>query len=122
MKKLWRNRKGIAIEMAITTMLVVFALSTILLVVAQLTGVLNRRTEQNVGDRIAVDAIGEAFWQAQRQETDFDETAYSDYTVAVEDIAGGKRLNVKSKDGTTSLLLVETTGTGSVATIVKWGR
>ena len=121
MRKVLRNRKGVAIEMAITTMLVVFALSTILLVVAELSVALNKRTQTDTTARVEVNRVGDDFYGALRTETTFDPTLYDGYTVEVEDIEGGKRLQVKG-DAQEQLLVVEVEGTGDAAHITRWGK
>ena len=122
MRKVWRNSKGVAIEMAITTMLVVFALSTILLVVAQMSGLLNDRTQSTVTQRVEIDRVGDDFYAAARAETTFDPALYTGYTVSVQDIAGGKRLTVQDETTREQLLVVEVEGTGASARIIRWGK
>ena len=122
MRKALGNRKGVAIEMAIVTMLVVFALSTILLVVAEMSGILNDRTQSTATERAEVQRVGDDFYAAQRNETAFDPTLYEDYAVTVEDISGGKRLEVCSKAAGKQLLVVEVVGTGDAARIIRWGK
>lgn len=117
--------------MAITTMLVIFALCSILLVVAEMSGVLNNRTTSTTAQRITVDRIGEDFYRAHRLNTDFDPDRYSSvFTAVVEEDVGGvvdaqfgpvDRLYVYNTSRYSSpLLCVEVMGRGDLARLLRW--
>lgn len=122
MKKLVRNSKGVAIELAILTMLVVFALSTILLVVAERIYSLNRRTLAIATDRIAVDDIGEDFYHAIRQNITFDAEGYTAYAVTTQDDGEQHTLYVRDLGSAETVLLVVVRGVGDSARVVRWAH
>lgn len=123
MRRLLRNRKGLAMEMAIATMLIIFAMCTVLLLVAEMTGVLNKRTVETATSRVAVDSIGEDFFRAHRVGGTFYADRYiGKYTPTVEeDVAEDTdRLLVYYEGNNIPVLCVEVKGVGEDAKIVRW--
>ena len=85
MMKHLRNRKGLAMEMAIATMLIIFAMCSVLLVIAEMTGILNKRTVDTATSRVSVDSIGEDFFRAHRYNATFYAEQYAGkYTPVVQ--------------------------------------
>lgn len=110
-------------EMAIATMLIIFALCTMLLIVAEMSGVLNRRTTDTASARVMADRIGEDFYKSHKQNVSFDPTRYSSvYSAVVETIdEDTERLLVYNKGkNSRPLLCVDVVGNGSAAKIVRW--
>ena len=123
MRRILRNRKGLAMEMAISTMLIIFAMCTVLLLVAEMTGVLNKRTVETATTRVSVDSIGEDFFRAHRMNGTFYAERYiGKYTPVVqEDVAEDTdRLLVYYEGNSTPVLCVEVEGVGAEAKIVRW--
>ena len=67
MKHYLRNKRGVAMEMAIGTMLIINAMCMVLLVVAEMTGVLNKRTVETATMRVSAESIGEDFFRAHEK-------------------------------------------------------
>ena len=123
MKRYLGNNKGLAMEMAIATMLIIFAMCTVLLLVAQMTGLLNKRTVETATTRVSIDSIGEDFFRAHRVGGTFYADRYiGKYTpVVVEDVAEDTdRLLVYYEGNSTPVLCVEVKGVGEDAKIVRW--
>ena len=123
MRKLLRNQRGVAMEMAITTMLIIFALCTVLLIVAEYSGVLNARTSETANVRIMVDRLGEDFYRSHKLNVQFDPARYSSvYTATVQDVDEQTQRLLVYNIGkySTPLLCVEVTGQGEGARVVRW--
>ena len=123
MRRTLGNNKGVAMELAIATMLIIFALCMVLLVVAELVGVLNKRTVDTATARVAADSIGEDFFRAHRMDTVFYADRYMGKykPVVQEDVAEDTdRLLVYYEGTSTPVLCVEVKGVGDYAAIVRW--
>jgi hypothetical protein len=113
-------------EMAITTMLIIYALCTMLLIIAEMTAILNKRTVNTATTRATVDSIGETFYQVRRNNGTFNVDAIvyqhdGQYTPVVTDLSEDtQRLLVYAEGNSIPVLCVDVTGTGADAKIVRW--
>lgn len=102
------NKRGIAVEMAISMLIIVFGLCTILTSVTVLSANTTRRASARFEDTAAVDALGEKFVREGTVTSDEFDCAISE---------DGNTLTV-SRDGTV-LLTVERSATNP-PTVVRW--
>lgn len=103
-----RNRRGIAIELALSMMVIVFGLCALMTTVVVYSRSQSRRANTRFETYAAVDALGEQFVNAQKEGKAF---SYAG-TEFVCDTSVSNTLTV-SKDGKT-LLTVVTDGSGNV--------
>ena len=103
----FRNRRGIAIELALSMMVIVFGLCALMTTVVVYSRNQSRRANTRFETYAAVDALGEQFVNAQKKNETFSYTG----TEFVCDTSSNT-LTV-SKDGKT-LLTVVTDGSGNV--------
>ena len=126
MKKMkFLSKRGVAMEMALVTMLVLFGLSMVLLTVAELGNVLNRRILTDATGRIGVSRIGDTFVRNCKSgdydlfDTDSDD--YEDYLIVKEDLSDESAeryaLTITSKEHSKTLLYVVCDGDGN---ILRW--
>lgn len=124
--KVLRNKKGVAMELAVITMLVIFGLCIILLTVAEMTAYSRKRVMTLDNEHVILDTIGDDFVSAQYNRTDFNPARYSsgDYLPVVYGFAeGDNRLMVVYKQSTsTPKLAVEVQGTGDDCRVILWSR
>lgn len=78
-----KNKRGLALEMAISTMLIVFALCMLLLTVA--TYMQKNDSDETVRIRAVaeLDQVGEDFYTAVYSGADFDPERYGDYNITI---------------------------------------
>ena len=111
-------------ELAIGTALLVGALCMLLMVIMQLTAVLNRKTTQRTNERMTVDRVGEEFYHACKYSHAFDAERYSlgAYEVVEQQPAEDvRRLLVYSRNEVApALLWLEVQGSGEAVVILRW--
>ena len=109
-------------EMAIGTMLVIFAMCTMLLVITEMTTILNNRTITTTGTRLTADSIGEDFFRAHRLGTQFYAEYYrGKYRPVVEAVdEDTERMLIYYEGNSTPMLCVEVRGVGEAAKVVRW--
>ena len=122
MRKILRNKRGLAMEMAIGTMLIIFAMCTMLLLITEMTTVLNNRTTTTTSTRLTADSIGEEFFRAHRAGTDFYAEFYRGkyrpvLSMVDEDT---ERMLIYYEGNSTPMLCVEVRGKGADAKVVRW--
>ena len=109
------NDRGIAMELAIITLLTIFGLCLILLTVAQLTANTNAKTTNAVKARIELDEIADVF---VANGENFRPTAYRDHNVTVEPLRnGGTRMTAKRTSAPYTSITVEVNDGGE---ITRW--
>lgn len=109
------NDRGIAMELAITTLLTIFGLCLILLTVAQLTVNTNAKTAEAVENRIELDEIADAFVAYGEN---FRPAAYRYHNVTVESLRnGGTCMTAKRTSAPYASITVEVNELGE---ITRW--
>ena len=109
------NDRGIAMELAIITLLTIFGLCLILLTVAQLTANTSAKTTNAVKARIELDEIADTF---VANGENFRPTAYRDHNVTVEPLRnGGTRMTAKRTSAPDTSITVEVNDGGE---ITRW--
>lgn len=109
------NKRGVAMELAIVTLLTIFGLCLILLVVAELTGNFNAKTNNAVENRIELDEIAETF--VYRGES-FNSAVYREHRITIEKLnGGGTRMTATRNSAPFSSVTVEVNELGE---ITRW--
>ena len=94
------KRRGIAVEMAIITLMLMFALSTILVTVSMINNKSKNSSSEKLTDRLNIDSIGESFVNAIANGYDDDALAdwaaqyQSEYTAIASNIDGTATLEL----------------------------
>lgn len=116
--KLKNDRKGVALEMAITLLMVTFALSTLVLTTSLLQHSKKVKAEKEMPRSVALEQIGEAFCAGTAAGIDPSQWTgkYPDYTITVD----GLKLTVTQSNADTVLLTVELQKEGSRYTVIQW--
>ena len=120
MKKLLKSRRGIALEMAITLIMVTFALSTLILTVAMLQHTEQQAAERELEETILLEQMGEDFCRSVIDGTGTGwVNAYpEEYTIEINDLT----LTVMEKESGELLMTVELASASEGYTIVKWKK
>lgn len=124
MKKLLRNKRGAAIELAVVTMLVIFGLCMILLTVTEMTALSNKRAAATYQERIALDTIGDDYLASRRSRTQFyinrySETAYYPMVFTLSQ-SGNELLVVYKRSTDKPRMALELQGAGEDSVVVRW--
>ncbi|MBQ7330450.1 MAG: hypothetical protein IJW94_01480 [Oscillospiraceae bacterium] len=116
--KLRHDRRGIALEMAITLLVVTFALSTLVLSTSLLQHSRKVAVEDEIPRNVILEQIGESFCAATAAGKDVNQwsAAYPDYKITV----NGLKLTVSLPDSDTALLTVELKHEGGKYTVTQW--
>ncbi len=116
--KLRHDRRGIALEMAITLLVVTFALSTLVLSTSLLQHSRKVAVEDEIPRNVILEQIGESFCAATAagKPTSQWSAAYPDYQITVD----GLKLTVSLPDSDTALLTVELKHEGGKYTVTQW--
>ena len=116
--KLKNDRRGVALEMAITLLMVTFALSTLVLTTSLLQHSKKIAAEKQMPRTVALEQIGQRFCTATAAGQNPAEwsAAYPDYTVTVD----GLTLTVCEKDSDTVLLTVVLEYADGKYTVIQW--
>ena len=93
MIKTLKNRRGIAIESAITFMVIIFAMVTIIGAVAAVSSLDRRRADSGFAENVTIENIGEAFAKNPGGYTD------SESNVFKTEITGNNANGFTNKDG-----------------------
>jgi len=120
LRKLRRDRKGVAIEMAIMMVVITFALTTLVLTTSLLMYTKQTNAEVHMAESAVLEQIGRSFCDAVAR-GDTEHTwidLYPDYTITLDALT----LTVAEKDGAEVRLTVELSNTDGVYTIVKWNQ
>jgi len=108
MKSILKNKSGVAIELALTMLVFVFALCSVILVITKTTWVSKKQTLKIHNIYAELDEIGEKFVE----DSSVDALDEYDYYCEID----GNTLIVKKQEGGNALLKVEKDGTE----IKKW--
>ena len=114
MLKTLKNRRGIAIESAITFMVIIFAMVTIIGTVAAFSSLDRRRADSDFAENVTIENIGEAF---AKDPGGYDATADGFTAEKTGDPENGYILTVKK--GENVVLVVKTDGTRN---IIRWSN
>lgn len=116
--KLKNDRRGVALEMAITLLVVTFALSTLVLSTSLLQHSKKVKAENEMPRTAVLEQIGEAFCAntAAGKAPSQWSGAYPDYKITVE----GLTLTVSERDSDTVLLTVVLQQNGTDFTVIQW--
>lgn len=113
MIKTLKNRRGIAIESAITFMVIIFAMVTIIGAVAAVSSLDRRRADSGFAENVTIENIGEAFAQNPGEYTDGESNGFMTKKTAND--ANGFTLTVTK--GENVVLVVKTNKDGKV---IRW--
>lgn len=116
MLKTLKNRRGIAIESAITFMVIIFAMVTIIGTVAAVSSLDRRRADSSFAENVTIENIGEAFAKNPGDYTG-GEPKNGFKAEKTGDKTNGFTLTVKK--GENVVLVVKTDGTGN---IIRWSN
>lgn len=114
MIKTLKNRRGIAIESAITFMVIIFAMVTIIGAVAAVSSLDRRRADSGFAENVTIENIGEAFAQKLGE---YNTTVEGFTTEITGDSENGYTLTVKK--GENVVLVVKTNKDGKV---IRWSN
>lgn len=114
MIKILKGRRGIAIESAITFMVIIFAMVTIIGTVAAFSSLDRRRADSDFAENVTIENIGEAF---AKDPGGYDATADGFTTKKTGDSEKGYTLTVKK--GENVVLVVKTNKDGKV---IRWSN
>lgn len=116
--KLKNDRRGVALEMAITLLMVTFALSTLVLTTSLLQHSKKVRAENEMPRAVALEQIGQKFCAGTVAGIDPSQwvDAYPDYEITVD----GLTLTVSEKDSDSVLLTVVLQQDGTDFTVIQW--
>lgn len=115
MLKTLKNRRGIAIESAITFMVIIFAMVTIIGTVAAVSSLDRRRADSGFAENVTIENIGEAFAQNPGGYTASESNVFK--TEITGDPENGYILTVKK--GENVVLVVKTNKDGKV---IRWSN
>ena len=120
--KLKNDRRGVALEMAITLLVVTFALSTLVLTTSLLQHSKKVQADNQLPRTVALEQISEAFCvaTASGDRTHDWAAAYPDYLMDISD--NGLTLTVSDKNSGTVLLILELEQNDGKYTVVQWNR
>lgn len=116
--KLKNDRRGVALEMAITLLVITFALSTLILTTSLLQHSKKVSAENEMPRTVILEQIGETFCAATAAGKDPGEWsgAYPDYKITVDAL----KLTVSELDSDTVLLTVELKHEDRKYTVIQW--
>lgn len=115
MLKTLKNRRGIAIESAITFMVIIFAMVTIIGTVAAFSSLDRRRADSDFAENVIIENIGEQFAKNPGEYAAGETNGFK--TEKTGDSEKGYTLTVKK--GENVVLVVKTDGTGN---IIRWSN
>ena len=115
MLKTLKNRRGIAIESAITFMVIIFAMVTIIGAVAAVSSLDRRRADSGFAENVTIENIGEAFAKNPGGYAVGETNGFK--TEKTVDKANGFTLTVKK--GENVVLVVKTNKDGKV---IRWSN
>lgn len=115
MLKTLKNRRGIAIESAITFMVIIFAMVTIIGTVAAFSSLDRRRADSDFAENVTIENIGEQFAKNPGKFAAGEANGFK--TEKTVDSENGYTLTVKK--GENVVLVVKTDGTGN---IIRWSN
>lgn len=115
MLKILKSRRGIAIESAITFMVIIFAMVTIIGAVAAVSSLDRRRADSGFAENVIIENIGEQFAKNPGEYAAGETNGFK--TEKNGDKANGFTLTVKK--GENVVLVVKTDGTGN---IIRWSN
>lgn len=115
MIKILKGRRGIAIESAITFMVIIFAMVTIIGTVAAFSSLDRRRADSDFAENVTIENIGEAFAENPGEYAAGEANGFK--TEKTGDKTNGFTLTVKK--GENVVLVVKTDGTGN---IIRWSN
>lgn len=118
-KKLLRQKKGLAIELAVYVMMVVVGLSMLLVSISILNKSSLDGLSNKVNERLCLDQIGESFVTAVKESQDLDlwKDSVTDYTATV---SGTELILVDSLDNVKLSIKLENNGSGYKITEWKY--
>ncbi len=115
MIKTLKNRRGIAIESAITFMVIIFAMVTIIGAVAAVSSLDRRRADSGFAENVTIENIGEAFAEKPGEYTAGEPNGFTTKITAND--ANGFTLTVTK--GENVVLVVKTDSMGN---IIRWSN
>lgn len=115
MLKILKSRRGIAIESAITFMVIIFAMVTIIGAVAAVSSLDRRRADSGFAENVTIENIGEAFAKDPGDYTGGEANGFTTKKTAND--ANGFTLTVKK--GENVVLVVKTDSMGN---IIRWSN
>lgn len=117
MLKILKGRRGIAIESAITFMVIIFAMVTIIGAVAAVSSLDRRRADSGFAENVTIENIGEEFAKNPREYT-ADESKSNGFTteITANDVNG---FTLTVKKGENVVLVVKTDRDGN---IIRWSN
>lgn len=115
MIKTLKNRRGIAIESAITFMVIIFAMVTIIGAVAAVSSLDRRRADSGFAENVTIENIGEEFAQNPGKYAASESNVFK--TEITGDNANGFTLTVTK--GENVVLVVKTDSAGK---IIRWSN
>lgn len=115
MIKILKGRRGIAIESAITFMVIIFAMVTIIGTVAAFSSLDRRRADSDFAENVIIENIGEQFAKKPGEYAAGETNGFK--TVKTGDKANGFTLTVKK--GENVVLVVKTNKDGKV---IRWSN
>jgi|GEM_PF-3995601 len=111
--KFLKNKKGVALEMAIVMMILVFAMTSIMLTAALTSKKFNQEKNDLLSFRSELDAVGEAFIASNDKQNFTYEGAYVYQRPEIKGSGYGMKVS-KKYNKTTWTLTVEVDGEGNV--------
>ena len=108
------NKRGVAMELAVVTLLTIFGLCLILLTISQLSGDFNAKTDKAVENRIKLDEIAETYVLYRE---DFNPAIYRDHRISIAHFSGGTRMTATRSSAPYSSVTVEINDSGE---IIRW--
>ena len=118
LKKICKDRRGMAMEMAMLVMVVTFALGTLMVTVALMQNNSVSAIKKDFNEKVALEQIGEKFCrQVEKGELNA-ETLSSEYDVSID--AENLVLVAKEKDSGKIAMTIDIDVKGNTYEIVKW--
>lgn len=118
MRKLLRDRRGIAMEMAMMVMVVTIALGTLMVTVALMQDNSTRSITRRFDEKLELEQIGEDFCAHVVNKNEM--PSYEDYDVSVSEDGDASTLTVKKKGGGDVLMTVSVKSDSGKYEIVQW--
>lgn len=115
MLKTLKNRRGIAIESAITFMVIIFAMVTIIGAVAAVSSLDRRRADSGFAENVIIENIGEQFAKNPGEYAEGETNGFA--TEKTDNSENGYTLTVKK--GENVVLVVKTNKDGKV---IRWSN